>query len=97
VVSVPAGVPHWFGNDGPEAALAEVEVRPALRMEELFRRSGRLGRRVPLLGLHLPRPTDLAVFLTEFEREVAVPYLPRRLVRAALTPMLWAARRRRPR
>src|SRR4051812_8770070 len=31
-VLVPAGIAHWFGNDGPEPAHARVEVRPALRM-----------------------------------------------------------------
>ncbi len=35
-VVVPAGAAHWFGNAGPEVSRAGVEVRPALRMEELF-------------------------------------------------------------
>src|SRR5690349_16088708 len=33
---IPAGVAHWFGNAGPGVVHARVEVRPALRMEELF-------------------------------------------------------------
>ena len=36
VVVVPAGVPHDFANAGDETALVRVEIRPALRMEQLF-------------------------------------------------------------
>ena len=90
-LTVPAGTPHWFRNDGPEEAHVLVEVRPALRMQQLFERSGDLGRRGNLLGTHLPRPGDLAVFLREFEREVAVPFLPRRLVHWLLAPIVWLA------
>src|SRR5438067_8364136 len=34
---------HWFGNPGPWPAHALVEVRPALRMEELLEASSMLG------------------------------------------------------
>src|SRR4030081_610832 len=38
---VPAGKVHWFGNAGTtEVAHARVEVRPALRMEELLEATG---------------------------------------------------------
>jgi Cft2 family RNA processing exonuclease len=37
---------------------------------------------------------DLARILLEFRREVAVPYAPAFLVRAALTPLAWLGRRR---
>src|SRR5262249_36360908 len=33
-IRVPAGTAHWFGNPGPQMSHAQVEVRPALRMEE---------------------------------------------------------------
>lgn len=82
-VSVPPGTPHWFRNDGREEAHVLVEVRPALRMQELFWESGRLEE-LHVLGLHLPAPRALARFLREFEAEVAVPLLPRWLVRPAL-------------
>src|SRR5439155_1642061 len=36
---VPQGTPHWFGNCGPSVARLKVEVRPALRMRELFETS----------------------------------------------------------
>jgi len=82
-VSVPPGTPHWFRNDGPGETHALVEVRPALRMQELFWESGHLGE-VRLFGLHLPAPRALARFLREFDHEVAVPFLPRWLVRPLL-------------
>jgi len=78
---------HWFGNAGPDVAHTRVEVRPALRMEELLQRTGRLGT-------HIPRLTDLAVVLLEFQRELAVPNVPPVLVRAVMAPLAWLARRR---
>lgn len=82
-VSVPPGTAHWFRNDGREEAHALVEVRPALRMQELFWESGHL-RELHLFGLHLPAPRALARFLRDFEAEVAVPLLPRWFVRPVL-------------
>lgn len=89
-VTVPPGTPHWFRNQGRDEAHALVEVRPALRMQELFWESGHL-RELRLLGVRVPAPGALARFLRTFEAEVAVPLLPRWLVRplldlAALSP-----------
>jgi quercetin dioxygenase-like cupin family protein len=89
-VLVPAGRSHWFGNAGQDVAHARVEVRPALRMEELFEATARTGH-VP--GTRVPRPTDLAALLLEFRRELAVPNVPAFMVRAALAPLAWLARR----
>src|SRR5579859_2385245 len=85
-VRVPPGTPHWFGNAGGDVALTRVEVRPALRMEELLRRSGRLSAASYLPGTRLPRLSDLALVLVEFQRELAVPNVPALLVRAVLAP-----------
>ncbi|MBO0709429.1 MAG: cupin domain-containing protein [Candidatus Dormibacteraeota bacterium] len=96
-VGVPPGIPHWFRNDGPGETHALVEVRPALRMQELFWESGRLGE-LHLGGLHLPAPRALARFLREFDHEVAVPVVPRWLVRPLLAVAMFpGGRRRRPR
>ena len=83
-VVVPAGTPHWFGNAGPDMAQARVEVCPALRTEELLEASAAMAVAGRSLGLKLPRLADLAAFLLEFQREVAVPDLPTSLVRAVL-------------
>lgn len=93
-VLVPAGTAHWFGNPGVEASHARVEVRPALRMEELFEATEVMGRAGRFPGTRLPRLTDLAVVLLEFQRELAVPKVPAFVVRALLAPLAWLARRR---
>jgi mannose-6-phosphate isomerase-like protein (cupin superfamily) len=86
-VCIPAGMSHWFGNAGTDVAHTRVEVRPALRMEELLERTGRLGG-------HRTRLPDLALVLMEFQRELAVPNLPPVLVRVVMAPLAWLARRR---
>lgn len=93
-IQIPQGTAHWFSNVGPGVAHARVEVRPALRMQELFETSEALGAEGHLPGTRLPRPTDLALFLLEFQHELAVPYVPRFLLRALLRPLAWLARRR---
>jgi len=95
-VVVPPGTAHWFGNPGPGESHAWVEVRPALRMEELFEMTEAVAGAGRFLGTRLPRITDLALLLLEFQREVAVPDVPASLVRLALFPLAWIARRRRP-
>jgi quercetin dioxygenase-like cupin family protein len=93
-VLVPSGTAHWFGNAGAGFAHARVEVRPALRMEELFESAAAMGRARLFPGARLPRPSDLALFLLEFQRELGVPDVPAPLVRALLAPLAWLGRRR---
>jgi quercetin dioxygenase-like cupin family protein len=93
-VAVPPGTIHRFQNAGDEEAHAVVEVRPALRMEELFRTTADLARDGRTLPNGMPYPLDFALFLQEFEREVAIPVLPGGLVRAGVAPLARAARRR---
>ncbi len=93
-VRVPPGTPHWFGNDGTDVALTRVAVRPALRMEELLHRTGLLGEQGHLPGTHMPRLSDLALVLIEFQRELGVPNVPAVVVRTAMAPLAWLARRR---
>ncbi len=93
-VLIPAGKAHWFGNAGAEIAHARVEVRPALRMEELFAANEAVGVAGTLRGARFPRLTDLARVLLGFQREVAVPYVPAWLVTAVLAPVVWLAGRR---
>jgi quercetin dioxygenase-like cupin family protein len=93
-VVVPPGTAHWFGNDGAGVSHARVEVRPALRMEELFESAAAMDVVGHLPGTRRPRLFDLALFMIEFQRELAVPDLPPNLVRAFLAPLAWLARRR---
>jgi len=92
-VRIAPGTAHWFETAGPHAAHARVEVRPALRMQELLERSMGLDQ-VRLLGRPVPRLSGLALLLLEFERELAVPFVPRAVVRMLLTPLVWLGRRR---
>ena len=46
IVTVPAGAPHRFENGGDETAHVRVQVRPALRMEQLSRPRSRSPTRV---------------------------------------------------
>jgi quercetin dioxygenase-like cupin family protein len=93
-VRVPAGAAHWFGNDGAEISHAYVEVRPALRLEEAFEHAAVMGRTRRYPGTRLPRLADLAVYMLEFRRELAVPDVPASLLEAVLTPLAWLGRRR---
>lgn len=90
-VVIPPGAPHWFGNAGPGVSHARVEVRPALRMEELFEATEAM-RHIP--GTRFPRPSDLALLMIEFQRELSAPRVPAGLVRAMLLPLAWLSRRR---
>ena len=91
---VKPGMAHWFGNVGPDPAVAHVEIRPALRMEELLERSGAIGAGGASPGKLVPRLPDLALVLLEFERELAVPNIPAAVLRLLLLPFAWLARRR---
>jgi 1,2-diacylglycerol 3-beta-galactosyltransferase len=93
-IPIPAGTAHWFGNIGAEVSHARVEVRPALRMEELFETAAEIGRAGHFPGTKMPRLSDLALFLNEFQRELAVPNMPAFLVRGFLAPFAWIGRRR---
>jgi cupin domain len=93
-VVVPKGQAHWFGNPGPEPSLARVEVRPALRTQEFFEANEAIARSGHFFGTRLPRLSDLAAVLLEYEREVSVPNLPAALVRRILAPFAWLGRRR---
>jgi quercetin dioxygenase-like cupin family protein len=95
-VRVTAGSEHWFGNDGAETAHARVEVRPALRMEELLRATAALGEAGHIPGTRFPLPSRLAVVLLDFQRELAIPHVPALLTRIALAPLAWLGRRNNP-
>jgi quercetin dioxygenase-like cupin family protein len=93
-VSVPPGAVHHFANAGQVTARVAVESRPALHMQELLETAAALAQDQYSAGRALPRPLDLALFMTEFEREVAAPYLPRRLVRLVMRGLARTARAR---
>ncbi|HEY1293445.1 MAG TPA: cupin domain-containing protein [Chloroflexota bacterium] len=83
-LTVPHGTTHWFGNGGSEVARMRVEVRPALRMQELLEASVATTQR-----RWWSRLMALALIPLDFQLELGVPYVPSRL----LKPLVWLRRR----
>ncbi len=94
VVVVPAGSPHRFTNAGKRDARARVTVTPALDMESLFETTVALAEAGRTTKTGMPKPLDLALFVERFEDEVRAPFPPAPVVRAVMSPLRWAARRR---
>lgn len=92
-VLVPPGTVHHFANAGQATARVAVESRPALRMEELLETAAALAQDQHAAGRALPGLLDLALFMTDFEHEVAAPFLPRALVRLVMRGLARVARR----
>ena len=93
VVVVPAGQKHDFANVGDDDALVRVEVRPALKMEQLFETAVGLAEQGRTMLGGIRRPLELALFTEEFEDEVQGAFPPRWLQRIVLAPLAWFARR----
>jgi Cupin domain len=76
VVLVPPGVPHDFANPGDKTALVRVDIRPALKMEQLFETAVALAQQGRTMLGGIPKPLDLALFTREFEHEVQKAFRP---------------------
>jgi quercetin dioxygenase-like cupin family protein len=110
-VRVPPGTVHHFANASHQPARVAVQTSPALTMQDLLETAAalaqrqhatisRMRRRVPrglrrLMPRQLPSPVGLALFMRDFDREVAAPYLPRPPVRAVTGAVAWLATRLR--
>jgi quercetin dioxygenase-like cupin family protein len=93
-VIVPPGSTHKFANAGDEPAHVRVEVRPALKMEQLFETTVALARDGKTNGKGMPKPLDLALFIREYEDEVRAAFPPAPIVKAVMAPLAWMAKRR---
>ena len=94
VVVVPPGLPHDFANDSDQAALVRVEIRPALKMEQLLETAVALAEQGRTMLGGIPRPLELALFTREFEEEVQAAFPPFWLQRLVLAPRAWLAKLR---
>jgi mannose-6-phosphate isomerase-like protein (cupin superfamily) len=94
VVTVPAGVSHKFENGGDETAYVRVQVRPALRMEQLFETAVALANEGRTTAKGMPKPLDLALFVREFADEVQGAFPPAWVQQATMAPLAWVARKR---
>jgi mannose-6-phosphate isomerase-like protein (cupin superfamily) len=89
-LTVSAGTSHWFGNRGDEVAQLRVEVRPALRMEEVFEAGVRCADASS--AAWWLRLLDWLLIPRDFHPEVAVPGVSPTLVAAILGPLAWLRR-----
>jgi quercetin dioxygenase-like cupin family protein len=94
VVVVEPGKAHKFKNNGEEGATMRVRVTPALEMERLFEAAVGLAQDGHVTKKGMPKPLDLALFVSEFKDEVRGPGSPGWLQRATLAPLAYIARRR---
>ena len=94
-VTVPPGTVHHFANPGPAPARVAVQTRPALAMQDLLETAAALARDQHAAARARPRLADLALFMRDFEREVAAPVLPG-LLRLATRLLARLAGGRRP-
>jgi quercetin dioxygenase-like cupin family protein len=92
--SAPAGKRHFFANRGEQPVTAILEIRPALRMEEVFESLAGYAREGKAKDDGLPRdPLLLSVFADEFKDEIRGVKPPLAIQRAVL-PWLAALGRR---
>ncbi len=82
-VVVAPGTVHHFANPGPLPTRVEVRTAPALGMAELLETAAALARDQHAAGRWLPRLADAALFMRDFEAEVAAPVVPGVARRAA--------------
>ena len=92
VLEVEPGVMHSFANAGEAEAKLRVEVRPALRMEEMFAEVVAMAKAGRMTKRGLPRnPLELAVLARTYDQEAHAPLLSVGVQRALLAPLVaWA-------
>lgn len=93
-ITIPAGTPHWFVNDGAEDAVSIAEFRPALRTAELFRTLFGLAERGKLNERGMPSLLALAALGSQFAEEIRAtspPWAVQRAAFAVLGPVARAA------
>jgi quercetin dioxygenase-like cupin family protein len=92
VIEVAPGVMHSFANAGDTEAKLRVEVRPALRMEEMFAEVVAMAKAGRMTKRGLPRnPLDLALLARTYDLEAHAPLMSVGVQRALLAPLVaWA-------
>jgi mannose-6-phosphate isomerase-like protein (cupin superfamily) len=93
-ITIPAGVPHRFFNDGEEDAVAIQEARPALRTQEFFETYFELAQRGELDEHGKPSLLRFAVLGPAFADEIRLVSPPWPVQRAAFVLLAPIARMR---
>jgi quercetin dioxygenase-like cupin family protein len=89
-ISIPAGIPHRFWNDGEQDAHWTGYFRPALASAEFFETLFALADEGKLDAKGMPRPLQLAVMVPAFAEEirpVSPPWPVLRVGAAMLAPL----------
>lgn len=89
-ITIPAGVPHHFANDGDEDVVAIQELRPALRTAEFFQTYFGLAERGELDRQGKPSLLRSAILGREFAAEIRLaspPWLLQHAAYALLAPI----------
>lgn len=89
-ITIPAGTPHHFVNDGEDEAVAIQEFRPALRTQEMFVTLFDLAARGEVNERGMPSLLTLAQVGPRFADEIRVaspPWAVQRLAFALLAPI----------
>jgi quercetin dioxygenase-like cupin family protein len=93
VVEVAPGVMHAFANAGDEEARLRVEVRPALKMEEMFAEVVAMAKAGQMTRRGLPRsPLALATLARRYDQEAHAPLMSVAVQRMLLAPLVASAR-----
>jgi quercetin dioxygenase-like cupin family protein len=96
VIEVAPGVMHSFANAGDTEAKLRVEVRPALKMEEMFAEVVSLAEAGQMTRRGMPRsPLVLADLARRYDQEAHAPLMSVGVQRALLAPLVLLARRPR--
>lgn len=93
-VVIEPGSSHKFENGGDETAVVRVQVRPALKMEQLLETVVGLAEDGRTTKKGMPKPLDLALFVREFKDEVQAPFPPAFVQQATMAPLALIARHR---
>lgn len=99
-ITIPAGVPHRFWNDGDTEAVAIQEARPALRLAEFFETYFQLATDGDMDEHGRPSLLRSAVLGPEFADEIRLvtpPWLLQRIAYTLLAPIAWLCGYRRQR
>lgn len=98
-ISIAAGTPHRFWNEGPEDACSIQRFEPALETAAFFETFFALAAENKLDAKGMPRPLQLAVLVPEFADEIRPVSPPWPLLKALAAVFGPIARRRgyRPR
>jgi quercetin dioxygenase-like cupin family protein len=89
-ITIPAGTPHYFVNDGKVDAVSIQEFRPALRTADFFKELFDLAERGKLDDRGMPSLLTLAVVGPRFANEIRAtspPWPVQRVAFALLAPI----------